>query len=238
MKLIIINVVVFSVISLINVFYKIGVDLNASTPIDLYVIKYLSLPSSLSSYILQPWSIITYMFWHVNIGHIFWNMLMFYFFGSIFQEYLGSKRLINVYLWGGVVGGLLFITLFNLLPGLSKFSDGASLAGASAAVMAILVASATLLPRYEISIFGIFSVRLPFVAIFMALLSMLGMAGSNAGGEIAHVGGAIFGFIYIKAIYSNFTWFTNLKKKFTAPPKKKEYKPNMKVYEPSKNYYI
>lgn len=164
------------------------------------------------------------------------NMMMFYVFGSLFQEYLGSKRLLQVFIWGGISGGFLFVLLYNLFPAFQPYLNISTLAGASAAVMAVLTAVATLLPRYEMSVFGIFFVRLPFIAIFFALMSMLSMAGSNAGGEIAHVGGALFGFIYIKAIYSNFDWIKLLKNKLTPTPKPKKYVPNMKVYEPSKTY--
>ena len=237
MKLIIINVSIFALINVVNVFFKMGnTNINASTPVDLYIIKYLVLPSSLSSYIIQPWTIISYMFWHQGIWHILMNMMMFYVFGSLFQEYLGSKRLLQVYLWGGISGGFLFILLFNLLPAFHPYINISTLAGASAAVMAIISAAATLLPKYEMSVFGIFFIRLPFIALFFALMSMLSMAGSNAGGEIAHVGGALFGFLYIKAIYSNFDWFKSLKRKLKPAPKAKKYVPNMKVYEPSKTY--
>lgn len=236
MRIILLNIIVFSFLSLAKVFYQMGYGFDAQTPIDRYIIKHLVLPSSLSSYVMQPWSIVTYMFWHGGIWHIAMNMFMFYIFGSLFQEYLGNKRLISVYIWGGISGGFLFVLLYNIFPAFENVVGAATLMGASAAVMALLTATATLLPRYELNVFGIFPIRLPFIAIFYALLSMLSMAGSNAGGEMAHVGGAIFGFLYIKAIYSNFTWISNLKKKLKTQPKQKKYSPNMKVYEPSKTY--
>lgn len=237
MRILLTNIIVFAIIGLTEVLYKLIFGLNVSSTLGEQIVRYLILPADITKFVLSPWTLFTYMFWHIGLGHIVMNMLMFYIFGSIFQEYLGGKRLLQVYLWGGISGGALFLLLINLMPGLQILSTNASLAGASAAVMAVLVGAATLLPRYEMSVFGIFYIRLPYIAGFFALLSLLSMAGTNAGGEIAHVGGALFGFYYIKAIYSHFGWIEKMRKKIKSVPEKKASpKPDMKVYEPSKTY--
>lgn len=237
MRLLLANIIIFAIIGLTEVLYKLIFGLQVTSSLGEQIIRYLILPADITKFVLAPWTLFTYMFWHIGLRHIVMNMLMFYIFGNIFQEYLGGKRLFQAYAWGGISGGALFMLFMNVMPGLQGLSADATLAGASAAVMSVMVGAATLLPRYEMSVFGIFHIRLPYIAGFFALLSLLSMAGANAGGEIAHVGGALFGFFYIKAIYSHFGWIERIRKKLKAAPEKnKAPKPDMKVYEPSKTY--
>jgi hypothetical protein len=140
--------------------------------------------------------------------HIFFNMLWLYWIGQIFEEYLGNKRTIGLYIFGGLTGALFFVLAYNYLPVFanSGAAEGTIVVGASASVMAIIIATATLLPDYTISMMFIGPVKLKWIAIFYVLLDFLLIAGPNGGGEIAHLGGALFGFIYIKQLQRGSDW--------------------------------
>jgi membrane associated rhomboid family serine protease len=182
--------------------------------------KYLLLPSNLSDLLHRPWTLITYMFMHAGPFHILFNMLWLYWMGQIFEEYLGNKRALGVYLMGGLAGALFFILAYNLSPLLANVSvGGGTLVGASAAVMAIIVATATLLPDYTIFLFLIGPVRLKWLVLFYVILDFLGIASLNAGGEISHLGGALFGFVYIKQLQRGNDWVGFLNKLFRKKPK-------------------
>jgi hypothetical protein len=113
------------------------------------------------------------------------------------QEYLGSRKLVNLYILGGVAGGLLYMILYNIAPYFSDRVDGALMLGASAGVYAIVVAAATLRPDTEFQLILIGPVKIKYIAIFYVLVAFANSAGANAGGELAHLGGAALGFIYI-----------------------------------------
>jgi len=195
-KLIFINVAVFVGIHLIGlVFWLLAI--NGGTQI---LIKWLSLPADLSILILQPWSIISYMFLHEGLMHLFFNMIVLYFGGQIFLNFLSEKKLVAIYLLGGIAGGLLYVLLFNLLP---VFSNGLPVAialGASASVMAILIAAATHVPNFVVQLMFIGNVKLKYIAMVYVVLDLVSIAQSNAGGHIAHLGGAILGYVYIQQL--------------------------------------
>lgn len=162
--------------------------------------SYLSVSNEPIEVLTQPWSLITYMFLHAGFFHILFNMLIFYWFGRIFQEYLGDRRLISTFILGGIAGAIVFILAYQLFPALSQRAAVTGMVGASAGVMAIVVGAATLLPDFSLNLLLIGPVRLKYIAGFMVLISFLGTAGSNAGGEFSHLGGALFGFLYIKQL--------------------------------------
>lgn len=160
----------------------------------------LALPSNLSQLLHKPWTIITYMFYHWDPMHIIFNMLWLYWLGQILSEFLGGKKLLSLYLLGGISGGILYVAAYNLFP---LFADARSTSfalGASAGVLSIVVATATLLPDRQISLLLIGNVALKWIALVAVLLDLININGSNAGGHIAHLGGAIFGFTFIKLL--------------------------------------
>ncbi len=162
--------------------------------------SYLAVSHEPFEVLIKPWTLVTYMFLHAGLFHILFNMLIFYWFGRIFQEYLGNKRLLSTFISGGIAGAVTFILAYQVIPVLAQNPVSAGMVGASAGVMAIVVAAATLLPDFTLSLILIGPVRLKYIAIVMVLLSFLGTAGSNAGGEFAHLGGAIYGFFYIRQL--------------------------------------
>lgn len=156
--------------------------------------EWLFLPADLSSFITKPYTLFTYMFMHEGFFHILFNMLWLWYLGSLFAEYLGHTKLLQVYIWGGISGGLLYILGSNVLPALNTTSI---LLGASASVLAIVTGIATLLPNYQIRIF-LWDIKLKYIAVAAALLSLFSLPGSNPGGNLAHLGGVIFGFLYVR----------------------------------------
>ena len=197
-KIILINVSIFIVISFIQVIMTIS---SLSSFFNIFVNK-LMLPASLNTFIFQPWSIITYFFLHFNFMHILWNMLFLYWFGKIIQDNIGNNALISLYVLGGIIGGFLFMAIYNIIPYYSERVSESLMLGASAGVFSVVVGSATLLPNYSFYLLIIGPVRIKYIALFYVLLSFFDVAGSNAGGEIAHMGGAIIGYIYIKKLQS------------------------------------
>lgn len=173
-----------------------------------YAFDYLALPAYLPKLLSRFWTPFTYMLMHDGILHIFFNMLWLYWIGQIFEEYLGNKRTIGLYIFGGLTGALFFVLAYNYLPVFanSGAAEGTTVVGASASVMAIIIGTATLLPDYTISMMFIGPVKLKWIAIFYVLLDFLLIAGPNGGGEIAHLGGALFGFIYIKQLQRGHDW--------------------------------
>ena len=195
-KIILINVILFIGISFIQVIMTIS---GLSSFFNIFINK-LMLPASFNIFIFQPWSIITYFFLHLNFMHILWNMLFLYWFGKIIQDNIGNNALISLYVLGGIIGGLLFMAIYNIIPYYGERVPESLMLGASAGVFSIVVGSATLLPNYSFYLLLIGPVRIKYIALFYVLLSFFDVAGSNAGGEIAHMGGAIIGYIYIKKL--------------------------------------
>jgi membrane associated rhomboid family serine protease len=180
-RLIVINIIVFL---LANIFVNIP-GLGG------YVYDYFALPSSLHKLLYRPWTLITYMFLHVQTMHLISNMLWFYWFGIIFTDFMGSKRLLYTYLIGGVAGGLLFIVFSNL------FSLNDTLLGASAGIMAVIVATAVLVPDYELRLIFFGPVKLKYLALAAFVLTSIIDFGVNSGGKVSHIGGALYGILYM-----------------------------------------
>jgi membrane associated rhomboid family serine protease len=209
-RLMAINIGVFLFFTLIRTFLFLF-QVNDSW-LDL-VINKLSLPSDFGTLITQPWSLVTYMFLHEGIMHIVFNMLVFYWMGKLLTEYLGNDKLWTTYLLGGLTGGLLYILAFNLFPAFETVGQVSRLLGASAGVIAILIAAATLLPDYLVHLMIFGEVKLKYVAIASILLYAISIPYGNAGGHIAHLGGALFGFTMIKFLRNGTditTWLAKL----------------------------
>ena len=191
-KFIYINVAIYIIVAFIGVFatlFKLENPANS-------LLEWLELPASLGTFITRPWTLFTYMFIHGRFMHILWNMLALYGFGRIFLSFFSVRHFVGVYLLGGVVGGLFFMLAFNLFPYFDGMQGGSLLVGASAAVLAVVVASATRSPGYRVSLFLFGSIRLATVAVITVVVSLLMLAGENAGGNFAHLGGAFAGWLF------------------------------------------
>lgn len=203
-QLIVINVAIFLFMGMIYVFTTIG----ESTWIYDMVSKQFTIPPKFGDFILRPWTIVTYAFAHslTDIFHILFNMLIFYWFGRLFIEYLGNDKLIALYVLGAITGGVVYLLVYNGIPYFIERSEFMGMVGASAAVYAIVTGAAVLLPNYTFYLLFLGPVRIKYIAGFYIVLSFLGSVGSNAGGNIAHLGGALIGFIYIKQLQVGVNW--------------------------------
>lgn len=187
-----------------------------------YAEEYLRMPSYLPKLLIRFWTPLTYMFMHAGVFHILFNMLWLYWMGQIFEEYLGNKRTIGLYILGGLSGGFMFVLFYNVFPFFTHtpgLVQEATIVGASASVMAVIVATATLLPDHSISMMFLGAIRLRWIALFFVLVDFLAIVGPNAGGEIAHLGGAMFGFIYIRQLQRGNDMVGFFTKLFSKAPK-------------------
>lgn len=186
-KLIAINVVIFLLnLILVNLFRLPN------------IVNWFNLPENMGDFILQPWSIVTYSFFHSGFGHIFWNMLMLYFFGRTFLNLFDAKKFLNVYFLGVIVGGFLFMIGYNTIPAL--LNQNGVLIGASAGVTAILIYVCTYLPNQTVRLL-IIDLKLWHLGVIIVVLDLLRLSnGQNVGGMLSHLGGAALGYFYAKQL--------------------------------------
>lgn len=167
-------------------------------------LSWFELPSSFSSFLGKPWSIITYAFLHYDFLHTLFNMLWLYFIGRMFLNLFSPKMALNIYFLGAISGGLFFVLCYTLMPGV--FGTNSYLVGASAAVRALLIFLCAYMPNQELRFFT-FNLKLWYVGVFIVVLDVLGVfiginnpIGGNAGGNLAHLGGALLGYLYAKQL--------------------------------------
>ena len=204
----------FAVLSLV------GIDIN--------YMQYVSLSSNPASLIWKPWSLLTYAFFHTGIMHILFNLIVLNFAGRLFMTYFTGKQLVGLYILSAIFAGIVYISVFYIL------NISAPIVGASAAIMAILVATTTYNPLMELRLFIFGNVKLWHVTGVIILVDLMQMRSENMGGHISHLAGAFFGFLFIKLlqngtdlskIVSSFLdFFTNLFRKEKSTPFKKVHK--------------
>lgn len=201
-KLIAINLIVFFSVLIVRVFMTIG-GFGEWYQAGL---KYLMMPASLTKLATQPWSVFSYMFLHEGVFHILFNMLFLYWFGLLIHQYLGSRKLANLYILGGVFGAVFYVLIYNLAPYFSSSVDSSMMLGASAGVFAVVVGAATLTPNTTFFLLLLGPVKIVYIAAFYVILSFANSIGANAGGEIAHLGGALLGYLYIVLLRRGIDW--------------------------------
>ena len=188
-KLIYINIVIFILTLLFNVFqglYKGQIN---------WLVYWFSLDNTYTSLLQKPWSIITYGFLHADFIHILMNLIVLHFIGNLFLEYFTQKQLLSFYLIGTFFGGVLFVFSQNYFPLFER--ESSVLVGASAGISAIFIGIATYMPNYQLNVRFIGFVKLWHFAAFWIGLDIIGLIGNNSGGHFAHLGGSLFGFIYV-----------------------------------------
>ncbi len=221
-----VNVALYILLLLIGVF---SVLFNAGGVASL-VSSLLELPASLPQLLMRPWTILTYMFVHAGVWHLLWNMVALYVFGKIFLSFFSARQFAGVYILGGLAGALFYVLAYNLFPYFSPVLAYSRLVGASAAVFAVVLATAVRSPEYRISLFLVGSVRLSTLALVTVAVSFLMLSGSNAGGNFAHLGGAFAGWLFaymlgrgtdiVSLVSRPFEWVASLFRR-QAPKKKK-----------------
>jgi len=203
-QLIIINVVIFLALAIV---YVLTLWTGFGGAFD-YVKKIFLLPPKFADFLTHPWTLITYAFGHDwrGVWHIIGNMLALYWFGKLLIEYLGNDKLIAVYVLGGLAGGIVYLLMFNLVPFFVGRSEFEGLIGASAAVFAVMMAIVTLIPDYTFFLLFLGPVKIKYIALFYIVVSFIGTVGENDGGNIAHLGGLLIGFIYTKQLQAGVNW--------------------------------
>lgn len=205
-RLIYVNLGVFLFIRIINVFFFL-LDQNFS------VLNWLALPADIHQLAYKPWTLITYMFLHFDFLHILFNILWLYWLGKIFLFYFNEKQLLGIYLLGGLAGGIFFLAAYNFFPAFTEVVVFSRLLGASASVIAIVIAVAMWAPNHTINLLFIGPVRMKYIALVSLAMYVIGIASSNSGGNLAHLGGAFMGMIFVLQYRKNkdlTKWVSNL----------------------------
>lgn len=186
-RLLYLNVGIFLCVSVVNVILTLF-RLPAGRWAD-----WLVLPAYIPGFLSRPWTLLTYMFMHAGLLHILFNMLWLYWFGRLFLQLFSSRHLRGLYILGGLFGGIAYLVSYNIFPYFEPYLPVAHVLGASASVLAIVVATAVRAPQYRVQFMFIGSVSLKYLALVMVVIDMLFMTSDNAGGHIAHLGGALAG---------------------------------------------
>ena len=207
-RIIVMCIAVFFCFETVHLFYWAG---NNEKGFE-HIFKFFALPFSFHSIIIHPWSVISFMFMHADVSHILWNMLFLYWFGEIYQLYMRDKRLMPLFIFGSLAGAALSIVMYHLLPPLKPKINTDYMVGASAGIQAIMFAATALNPDHRVRMLFIGYMPLKYVTIGFFIMDYLALTYGNAGGEIAHIGGALFGFLYIRSLQSGTDWFTPLDK--------------------------
>jgi len=229
-KLIVINILVFVIF---HVLETVGFLFNYK----LDLVSWFSFPKEFDSYLTKPWSIVTYAFLHAGIMHIVSNMIILYFAGRYFVSYISGKKALTVYFLGAIFGALLYMVSYNFFPAFSN-TGNVPLVGASASVMAILIAITAYIPNMTVRLMFLGNIKFWWIAAFFVIMDVMQIRGDNAGGHLAHLGGAIFGYLYtaqLKRGNDIGAWFERIGDAFTQmfAPKKKS---PLKTVHKSKTY--
>jgi len=201
MRLMFINVAVFLALHIIHVIAFLSFqNKNEAELIINNILGYISLPAKPLGLLYKPWTLITHMFTHYGFFHLVFNMLWLYWFGKIVEEFIGNKKILPLYLLGGVSGAILLIIAYNIFPGLQAGAPYVQALGASAGVLAIVIAAATIVPDYTIFLLFFGPVKIKWIAVILVVIDLISIPNPNTGGHIAHLGGALFGFIFIRQL--------------------------------------
>ena len=232
-RLMVINIAVYLLINISGLLlYLLNIDTAFVQEHGVFRLTYyLSLPSNLASFALRPWSLITYMFVQEDIFHLFFNMLILYVGGKIFNQFVGQQKLLSTYILGGIVGALLYILTFNIFPAFENSVVGSFAIGSSASVLGIFIAAATFAPNLPMNVILFGNVKLKYIAIVFIALDLLNIRNGNAGGHIAHLGGAFYGYLFISQLKKNVDfslsfnqWIQKIKSYFYSETKKSKFK--------------
>lgn len=228
-RLIYINVGVFVATTLITVILQL---FNRSAA---GIFEWFALPASYERFLFQPWSILTYMFMHAGFMHILFNMLWLYWFGSLFLYFFSARHLRGLYILGGLCGGLFYMIAYHIFPYFRPVIDYSTLVGASASVLAIVVATAYREPNYRVQLFLFGAIRLKYLALIVVATDLLFITSSNAGGHIAHLGGALAGLWFAASLSKGTDLTAWINKAIDSigglfRPNIRQRKPKMKVH--------
>ena len=208
-RIIILNVAVFVVVHLVNfgIFLYYGGAPDKSYPVFQKFLHFFCMSSDWRYLLTHPWVLFTSMFLHEGFWHILWNMLFLYWFGRIVGDFIGNQRVLPIYLLGGLAGAILFFLSANLLHYGQYGGGGVFALGASAGVMAIVVAAGAISPDYIMRLLFLGDVKLKYIVGVLVLLDVIGIGNNlNTGGHFAHLGGAFFGWLFVSQLRNGADW--------------------------------
>ncbi len=226
-RLVYINVAVFLLVALA------GIVLQLFNVFAAGFLQWFELPASFARLAVQPWSAVTYMFLHANFLHLLFNMLWLYWFGSIFLQFFSARHLRGLYILAGLCGGLLYMLAYNIFPYFRPGVGYAYLLGASASVLGIVAAAAYREPNYPIQLLLIGTIRLKYLALVAIGLDVLFITSGNAGGHIAHLGGALAGLAFAAGLNKGTDlthWINRAADALASLFRPRPRKPKMKVH--------
>ncbi len=206
-----INTIVFVAVALFGVTYFLAGN-NSIKFID-YLSEYVAFPAAVPKLPTRFYTIITYQFFHEGLLHVLFNMLWLFWIGRIFIDFTKPRQFHFVYITGGMMGAVFFLLAYNFIPVFVPSVPFATVIGSSASVMAIAVATTTLVPDYAMRLLLIGDIKLRYLILAYIVLDIIGIASSNPGGSFAHLGGAFMGFVYIKVLQNGVDLSSWLKKK-------------------------
>lgn len=208
-----INVLIFLIVAFLGIpFFLSGIG---SVNFPAFIREYLGYPAAIAKLPTRFYTVITYQFFHDGFFHLVFNMLWLFWLGRVFLDFLKPRQFHFVYLVGGVAGAALYTLAYHIFPVFEGTVETATVIGASASVMAVIVATATLVPDYNMRLFLLGDVKLKYLAMGYVAIELVSLASENAGGSFTHIGGAIFGFAYITLLQKGKDW----SKLFKSKPK-------------------
>lgn len=202
-RLILINVFVFIAVNATSLILNLS-NQGEVPPVYRDIVNFFCVSSDIWHNLTHPWVFITSIFLHEGLWHLLWNMLFLYWFGRIVGDLLGDRRVLPIYLLGGVFGGIIFWASAQVLPYLG--GQTGYLLGASGAVMAIVVVSGMIAPDYSFRLLLIGDVKLKYIVMALILIDLFAIGGYNTGGHFAHIGGIIMGWIFVSQLRSGNDW--------------------------------
>jgi len=238
-RLIFINATLFLLIQILSVIIRLMMADNSL--LSVFLNSVFTLNTDLQAFIFMPWGLVTSIFAHFSLWHFLLNMLFLYFSGRMFEQLFDAKRLWYTYLFGGIAGGVLEIIAHAVFPALQNTQI--VIVGASGSIMAIFMTLAFYRPNLNVMLFGIFPIRLIFLALFFLLSDLISLGTNDGVAHFAHLGGAIFGALSIRNIASKNNimvvlqnWGDTIVKSISSlfkssPKKPKRSNPRMKTDE-------
>jgi membrane associated rhomboid family serine protease len=229
-KIIAINIALFVLTYIFNTLSFLF-DINQN-----FILDWFSLKPDFESLLFRPWTILSYGFLHIGFFHILFNLLFLYYFGNLFMDFFNSKQFITYYLLGIISGGLIYMASYNYLPALQ--TKETLLVGASAGVTAIVIGIASHIPQYALRFRFIGNVKLLYIAVAMIVLDVVQIPNGNAGGHLAHIGGALLGFVMTRYLHQGtylIAWVEQVFRQKEKAPLKTVYKSKNKPYQTPNN---
>lgn len=216
-RLIIVNVAIFLAIILLQLTLLLTAGPEHKILFN-QLVSYLFLSQDLVWDAKHPWVLATHMFTHIGFFHMLFNMLILFWFGRIAGDLLGDHRMLPLYILSGLTGALIYLVTASL------FYEASSLHGASGAIMGIVAAAGMTAPDYQMRLLFFGDVKLKYIVFGLLVIYLVSLAGlDNAGGQMAHFGGAAFGFFYVHMLRQGHDLTLGLRKliSFLKRPRRK-----------------